>query len=105
VKCLVVGGTGFLGGAIADALNSAGHETTILSRCKTLRTQAEGVETLCADRHGDLHLMEGRDFEWIFDSCAYTPDAVHKVLDAAGAGLKRYCLISSISAYGTFEKR
>lgn len=105
MKCLVVGGTGFLGGAIADALNSAGHDTTILSRGKTLRTQAENIETLCADRYGDLTELAGRDFDWIFDSCAYTPDAVHKLLDAAGAGLKRYVLISSISAYGTFEKR
>ncbi|MFK7861496.1 MAG: NAD-dependent epimerase/dehydratase family protein [Granulosicoccus sp.] len=105
MRCLVVGGTGLLGGAVADALFAAGHETTILSRCKTTRAQADDMEILCADRHEDLRVIEDRLFDWIFDSCAYTPDAVYELLDAAGPKLKRYVLISSISVYGSFEKR
>lgn len=104
MKCLIVGGTGFLGGAMADALSAAGHETTILSRGKNKRAQTGKLETLCADRHEDLSVIKGREFDWIFDSCAYTPAAVHNLLDAAGPGLKRYVLVSSISVYGTFEK-
>ena len=105
MRCLVVGGSGFLGGAIADAIAAAGHDTTILSRGEATRPTAAGVEAIRADRHKDLGRLKGQAFDWVFDSCAYTPDAVHKLLDAVGDGLKRYVLISSVSAYGVFDKR
>ena len=105
MRCLVVGGTGFLGGAIADAVVAAGHEVTILTRGETVRNPAGPVETVCADRHGDLSVVQGREFDWVFDTCAYTPDAVLKLLDSVGDKLNRYVMISSISAYGTFQKR
>jgi len=105
MKCLIVGGTGFLGGAIADAVASAGHKVTILSRGKTPRSFANGIDVIRADRYDDLSAIEGKEFQWVFDSCAYTPEGVHKLLDAVGTQLERYVLISSLSAYGTFEKR
>lgn len=103
MKCLIVGGTGFLGGAMADAMAAAGHETAILSRGVGQRDHADGVEVICADRYGDLSVLAGRDFDWVFDSCAYTSDLVDKLLDALGDDINRYVLISSISAYGDFS--
>lgn len=105
MHCLIVGGTGFLGGAMADAVAAAGHRVTILVRGDTVRPGNEDVETIRADRYGDLRMLHDRDFDWVFDSCAYTPDAVTALLDAVGGGIKRYVMISSISAYGTFAKR
>lgn len=105
MKCLVVGGTGFLGGTIADAVAAAGHEITILTRGKTVRNLAGSVETVYANRHSDLSVIEGREFDWVFDTCAYTPDAVLNLLDTISDKLDRYVMISSISAYGSFEKR
>jgi len=109
MNCLIVGGTGFLGGAIADAAVAAGHDVTVLSRGQTargtLQDSLSNVETIHADRYGGLSELKGRTFEWIFDSCAYTPDAVSKLLNAAGNELKRYVFISSISVYGSFIKR
>ena len=102
MRCLVVGGTGFLGGAIADALAAGGHEIAALARGETGRPLPAGVEAIRADRHGDLRALAGRRFEWAFDSCAYEPGAVGRLLDSLGPGLARYVLISSISAYGTF---
>lgn len=104
MRCLIVGGTGFLGGAMADAVASAGHQVAILSRGEMSRASTVGVEVIHADRHTDLSALKGRDFDWVFDSCAYTPGAVNKLLDALGDGFKRYVMISSISAYGTFSK-
>ena len=103
MRCLVVGGTGFLGGAITDALQGAGHEVAVLSRGRSARALPEGVETIVADRHGDLGALEGRGFDWVFDTCAYAPDAVTRLLDAVGDRLSRYVLISSISVYGSYE--
>lgn len=105
MRCLIVGGTGFLGGAMADAVVAARYETSVLSRGQTTRSATKDVEIIRADRYEDLRAIEGREFDWVFDSCAYTPDAVHRLLDAVGEGLKRYVMISSISAYGTFTKR
>lgn len=104
MRCLVVGGTGFLGGAIVDAAAAVGHSMSVLARGQTGRAQPAGIEFIQADRHDTLDTLAGRSFDWVFDSCAYSPDAVHRLLDAVGEGLKRYVLISSISAYGTFEK-
>ena len=104
MRCLVVGGTGFLGGAIADALVAAGHEAAVLSRGETRRPLPPGVEIIHADRHGDLGALDGRRVDWAFDTCAYVPGAVHHLLDALGDGLARYVLISSVSAYGAFSK-
>lgn len=104
MRCLIVGGTGFLGGAIADVVAAAGHETTVLSRGETRRPLPERAETIRADRYEDLRAIEGRDFDWVFDTCAYTPDAVHLLLDAVGERLTRYVMISSLSAYGSFTK-
>jgi len=105
MNCLIVGGTGFLGGAMTDAAIAAGHEVTILSRGNSIRPSAKGIEVVCADRYEDLSAIKGRDFQWVFDSCAYTPEGVHNLLDMVEARLERYVMISSISAYGTFSKR
>ncbi|MFQ6546694.1 NAD-dependent epimerase/dehydratase family protein [Aestuariibius sp. 2305UL40-4] len=105
MRCLVVGGTGFLGGAIADALIDAGHSVAILSRGETDRVSRASAEIIQADRYGPLDALGGYAFDWVFDSCAYSPDALTSLLPALGDGVGRYVLISSISAYGTFRTK
>lgn len=105
MRCLVVGGTGFLGGAITDALARSGHEVVVLTRGTTERELPKGVQAIHADRHAELDdLISEDDFDWAFDTCAFSPDAVVRLLSALGPSLKRYVLISSISAYGTFDR-
>lgn len=102
-RALVVGGTGFLGGAIVDALCTRGYAVTLLSRGETDRAAPGGVERLRADRHGDLRVLTGRSFDWVFDTCAFAPDAVATLLDALGGRLGRYVLASSLSVYGRYD--
>lgn len=102
MRCLIVGGTGFLGGAMADALIEAGHSVAILARGKTSRETRAEVEGIQADRYGNLDALKGQGFNWVFDSCAYSPDAVEMLLTALGDNVSRYVMISSISAYGEF---
>ncbi|WP_227287818.1 NAD-dependent epimerase/dehydratase family protein [Boseongicola sp. H5] len=104
MRCLVVGGTGFLGGAIVNALASDGHSVSILSRGKTVSNVAPDVEIIRADRYEDLTAVQGRQFDWAFDTCAYTPASVERLLIALGKDLSRYILISSVSVYGTFAE-
>lgn len=104
MRCLVVGGTGFLGGAITDALLDDGHSVAILSRGSTKRTARPEAESIVADRHRSLDALKGHKFDWVFDTCAYAPDVVRSLLDAVDDEIARYCMISSISAYGTFTQ-
>lgn len=104
MKSLVVGGTGFLGGAIAEAALSAGHHVVVLSRGQKQRALPDRVGLLQGDRHGDLEALKGRDFDFVFDTCGYAPDAVERLLDIVGAGLQRYIFISSGSVYGDYAK-
>jgi 2'-hydroxyisoflavone reductase len=103
VNGLVVGGTGFLGGAIMDALVARGDRVAVLSRGATMRALPAGVEVIRADRHGDLGALDGRSFDWAFDTCAYAPDAVHALLAALDGRIGRYVLASSLSVYGRFD--
>ncbi|MDG2341186.1 MAG: NAD-dependent epimerase/dehydratase family protein [Paracoccaceae bacterium] len=102
MRCLVVGGTGFLGGAITNTLVSAGHSVAILTRGKTENNLPTEVEQIRGDRYEDLQCLSGRQFDWVFDTCAYSPNAVEKLLQAVNQDISRYILISSISAYSTF---
>ncbi len=104
MRCLVVGGTGFLGGAIVDALLDGGYSVSILSRGITDSTNAAVVEVIQADRYEDLTMLKKQSFDWVFDTCAYTPEAVERLLKAVGHTITRYVLISSVSAYGTFKE-
>lgn len=55
------------------------------------------MEALRADRHGDLRALAGRRFDWAFDTGAYEPSVVERLLDALSEGLSRYALVSSLS--------
>ena len=96
---LVVGGTGFLGGAVADAATAAGHAVSIFARGRTTREATPRVETLVGDRFGDLSSLRDRRFDLVVDTCAFSPDAVAALVDALSPATGRYALISSISAY------
>ncbi len=104
MKSLVVGGTGFLGGAITYAAIDAGHDVTVLSRGQTRRGTPSKVRLLNADRHGDLKALKGEGFDAVFDTCGYAPDAVERLLDVVGSNLQRYVFVSSTSVYGEYSK-
>lgn len=104
MKALVVGGTGFLGGAIVEAAVAAGCEVVVLSRGLTGRPLPEGVRLLQGDRHGDLAVLAGERFDLVFDTCGYTPAVVERLLQVVGPGLRRYLFVSSVSVYRDYSK-
>ncbi|WP_201859906.1 NAD-dependent epimerase/dehydratase family protein [Microvirga soli] len=105
MNVLVVGGTGFLGGAVADAALEAGHRVAIFTRGQTVNpTVGAGFETIVGDRHRDLSAVRGRSFDFVVDTCAYAPDAVASLLDALSPTIGRYALVSSVSVYAGFTE-
>jgi 2'-hydroxyisoflavone reductase len=102
MKVLVVGGTGFLGGAIADHATACGHEVTIFSRGRKVRHASNTAKHILGDRHADLSVLRSQSFDIVADTCAFAPDAVEALLDTLSSNIGIYALVSSISVYADF---
>jgi 2'-hydroxyisoflavone reductase len=99
MNILVVGGTGFLGGAVATEAVAAGHEVSIFTRGKTPLELSPSVTALAGDRHADLSALQGMCFDLVVDTCAFTPLSVSLLLDALSPDIGKYALVSSSSVY------
>jgi nucleoside-diphosphate-sugar epimerase len=100
VRVLLAGGTGFIGGTAAQALTTAGHQVTVLSRGR--RTGPAGTESLIADRSDPAALgraLEGRRFDFTVDFTAYDAGDVERLLLVPYAALGRYVMISTGQVY------
>lgn len=99
MKLLIVGGTSFVGRAIAHAAVAKGHDVTVLNRGQTPSDLPASVHRLIGDRQGDLSALDGQSFDATIDAIAYRPSDVEvlaKALDGRGG---HYIQISSVSAY------
>ncbi len=70
MKVLIIGGTRFLGAAIARELCARGHEVAVLHRGKTRGDVPEQVEHIIADAHerGDVQPHLARGFDAVIDT-------------------------------------
>jgi 2'-hydroxyisoflavone reductase len=109
MRLLIIGGSIFLGRHLVTQALEAGHRVTVLNRGSQCpdeqRAQIdEGkLEHLIADREKSLSILEGRQFDAVIDTCGYNPEVVSRSLEALRTSGK-YVFVSSISAYGKFEK-
>jgi 2'-hydroxyisoflavone reductase len=97
VKLIVLGGTQFVGRAVAEAALARGHELTLFHRGRTNPGLFPEVEHLHGDREVDLSLLAGRSWDVVVDTSGYEPQVVRESV-AALAGT-HYVFVSSISAY------
>ena len=101
MRILVIGGGVFLGAAIVDSALACGHTLTVFNRGRARSNWPARVEAIIGDRSSDLGLLQGRDFDAVIDVCGYVP-ADLRASAAALASCRRYCFVSSISAYASF---
>jgi len=101
MRILVIGGGVFVGAAIVDSALARGHAITVFNRRRARSDWPPGVEAIVGDRSGDLGALQGRDFDAVVDVCGYVP-ADLRASAAALASCRRYCFVSSISAYASF---
>jgi len=99
MKILIVGGTSFVGRAIADSASRQGHEVTVINRGVTPNDLPDEVERLVGDRATDLSALHGRRFDATVDPTAYRPSDVARLADAIGDRGGFHLQISSVSAY------
>jgi 2'-hydroxyisoflavone reductase len=104
VKLLIIGGTLFLGRHIVDAAYANGHEVTLFNRGRTRPELFPEAEKIHGDRMNDLHLLEGRRWDAVVDTCGYVPRVVRASADALRDAIDLYAYISSMSVYNAYSR-
>jgi 2'-hydroxyisoflavone reductase len=99
MRILIVGGTSFVGRAIAWAALNAGHDVTVINRGQTPTDLPSSVTRLVGDRHGDLSALAGLTFDVTVDAIAFRPVDVDALAVALGDRGGHHIQISSVSAY------
>jgi 2'-hydroxyisoflavone reductase len=99
VKILIVGGTSFVGRAIALSAARQGHDVTVINRGVTPSDLPASVEHLVGERTTDLSALASRSFDATVDTTAYRPSDVARLAEALGDRGGYHLQISSISAY------
>lgn len=102
MKILILGGTKFLGRAIAEAALARGHELTLFNRGKTNAELFPEVEQLHGDRKHDLALLSGKTWDAVVDTSGYIPADVRASAEQL-RDVGRYVFISSVSVYADFS--
>lgn len=99
MRILIVGGTSFVGRAVAWAALDAGHDVTVINRGQTASDLPATVTRLIGDRQGDLSALADLSFDVTVDAIAYRPVDVDALAQALGERGGHHIQISSVSAY------
>ncbi|KON89973.1 NAD-dependent dehydratase [Sporosarcina globispora] len=98
MKVLILGGTRFLGKALAKEGLKRGHDITLFNRGNNKEAFSE-VEQLIGDRDGDVSQLKNRKWDAVLDTCGFAPHQINKIAAMLGDNIEHYTYISSISVY------
>ncbi len=99
MRLLVLGGTQFVGRAVAATALAAGHELTLFHRGRTNASLFPEAEHLHGDRDGGLEPLLGRSFDACIDVSGYLPRLVGASARMLQDAVARYAFVSTISVY------
>lgn len=103
--CLVLGGGRFVGRAIAKRLVAEGNEVYVLNRGN--HPTPKGCKQLIADRNDPDQLaaaLEGLQFDFVYDSSAYTPQQTRLAIQCLVGRVKHFLHISTAAVYQDTEE-
>jgi len=106
LKLLLLGGTLFLGRAIAEAALQQGHQVTLFTRGQhdsELFAQP-GVTHIQGDRLQDLSALQGQTWDAVIDTSAYVPSSVRAAATLLAPVVKHYTFISSVSVFANVQQ-
>jgi nucleoside-diphosphate-sugar epimerase len=105
-KALILGGSGFVGGRLVQALLRDGSEVSLLNRGVTADLFGDRVERLVADRTDRVALqaaLSGRSWDAVYDVSGFVMAAggadIDDLLNLLDGSTQRYIYVSSIMAY------
>ncbi len=101
MRILIIGGTRFVGHAMAEAALDAGHDVTLLHRTAT--DELPAASHLLADRNGDLSVLADGRWDATIDVCAYLPGQVASLHDALGDRGGHHVFVSTVSVYADVD--
>ncbi len=104
MRVLVLGGTGFLGRHLTEALLARGHEPTLVHRGRSAPALFPALEHLLLDRQLGLALPAGRRWEAAIDTCGYLPRVVAANARELRLRVEWLCFVSSVSAYADLAR-
>lgn len=104
MRLLILGGTLFVGRALAAAALERGHEVTLFNRGRNARESPPGVEALIGDRDGHLDALRGRSWDAVVDTSGYVPRLVRASAGLLADTVQSYVFISSVSVYSDFRR-
>jgi 2'-hydroxyisoflavone reductase len=99
MRILLIGGTRFVGLAIAREALSRGHDVTIFHRGTTAPVGLEGATFIIGDRDEDDSVLAEGQWDATVDVCAYRPHQVDRLFDALAARGGQQVYISTVSVY------
>lgn len=97
---LILGGTVFLGRAVAAQARSAGHRVTVFNRGRSGSTP-DGAEAVAGDRTdpADLQRLSDRHFDLVVDTCGYVPADVTLSAGRLAGHCDHYAFVSTINVF------
>jgi 2'-hydroxyisoflavone reductase len=98
-RILVLGGTRFVGRAVAEIALKAGHEVTLFNRGVTNPDLFPQAEKIRGDRTGDMSELSGRQWDSVIDVAAYEPSVAARSVDALKGSVRKYVFVSTLSVY------
>ena len=102
VRILILGGTKFLGRAIADSGRARGHELTLFTRGLTNPSVFPDAEKLRGDRDGGLDVLRGRTWDAVIDTSGYLPRVVRQSVELIESPY--YLFVSTRSVYADLTR-
>lgn len=97
---LIIGGTRFVGRHIVEIAIRRGHSLTLFNRGQSNPGLFDGLREVHGDRDGDLHLLSGKRWDAVVDTCGYVPRIVRASAEFLAQSVQTYLFISTISVYG-----
>ncbi len=104
MNLLILGGTTFLGRAVAESALARGHELALFTRGRSNPELFPDAEHLRGDRDGDLSALDGRRWDVVVDTSGYVPHVVRASADLLSPAAEHYTFVSSISVYRDFAQ-
>ena len=104
MRVLILGGTQFLGRAIAEAALAREDEVSLFTRGLTRPALFPEAEHLVGDRDGNLVALEQGEWDLAVDTSGYVPRVVRASAELLEPRVGRYLFVSSVSVYADLSR-